>query len=255
MLEIPWAILHWDVWWNLAISSMCSNRVFSQQGVFNCVLWLKDLFEILKQRSPVYGIWDYYIYIPAAGSCSSIVYISWTIIQLIQIMVPTIHTRSSRARPWKRDGWKNDPFHLKKKRGNFLCGMSSVLYGSDGLCFPIREAAIRRLPEQHQGFLRHWRVPHKKIAARRRRHCVWPAGRYIGRYISVPRQPSDWQGGENAENGAFLPDASWTKGLLWSWVMDRYPAKRALCLWLPGRNGLCLLHAGKVFRMDLTLWP
>lgn len=225
MLEIPWAILHWDVWWNLAISSMCSNRVFSQRGVFNCVLWLKDLFEILKQRSPVYGIWDYYIYIyiPAAGSCSSIVYISWTIIQLIQIMVPTIHTRSSRARAWKRDGWKNDPFHLKKKRGNFLCGMSSVLYGSDGLCFPIREAAIRRLPEQHQGFFGHWRVPHNYLRPGGEIHCRHdPLGGTSGGTFLYRDSLLIWQGGEYAENGGLSSWRFLDKGLLWSWVMHRY---------------------------------
>ena len=95
------------------------------------------------------------------------------------------------------------------------------------------------------------------FAARRRDSLsTWPAGRYIGRYISVPRQLAHGQGGENAENGAFPSWRFLDKGLLWSWVMDRYPAKRALCLWLPGRKVYVysmLAFLGWIWLFDLSV--
>ena len=69
-----------------------------------------------------------------------------------------------------------------------------------------------------------------QIFAARRRDSLstWPAGRYIGRYISVPRQLAYWQGGEYAENGDFLPDASWTRGCCdLEWWIGTQP--NALC--------------------------
>lgn len=93
------------------------------------------------------------------------------------------------------------------------------------------------------------------IAARRRDSLsTWPAGRYIGRYISVPRQLAHM--------------TRWRKCRKWGLSFLTLPGQGAAVILSDGsvpsqtrfvpltsrEEGLCLLHAG-VLRMSLTLWP
>lgn len=222
---------------------------FFQWGVFNCVLRLKDLFEILKQRSPIYGIW-WDLYIPAAGSCSSIVYISWTIIHLIQIMVPTMHPRSSRARPWKRDGWKNDPFHSRKTQVIFCVRCPLYSLGDRWAC-ASRSVKQRfgDFPNNIDGLSPPLTEVPQNSCGQRRGHCRHdPLGGTSGG-TSGTRDSLLMDKVVYAENGTFFLTLPAGAAVILSDGSVPSPGSCASDF-----EGLCLLHAG-VFRIYLTLWP
>ena len=204
---------------------------FFQRGVFNFVLRLKDLFEILKQRSPIYGIWciwDYYIYLYLLQDHVHQWYIPHELSHTWYKSWSQQDTSEIQEQKPLKAGWLEErsfPFEKKKRYMIFSVGCPLVLYGSDGLCFPIREAAIRWLSEQHQ--LSRAIDACLTIIAARGEGTVdtsrWEVHREVHSCTETACSLTRWRICRKwgLSSWHFLD-----KGLLWSWVMDRYPAQR-----------------------------